>query len=92
MTHKHIFKIIGNGNPAKGKALCTQLAKRLMHARAKHDWRGYTPLRGVLAVRCEAGELEQAVRYESQERQQDEALDVLATAVRAHNREWVTHE
>lgn len=89
MTHKHIFKIIGNGDYARGKALCTQIAKRLLEARAKHDWQGYIPLRAATVVCGEAAELEQAVRYESPERQHDEALDVLATAVRAYNQEWV---
>lgn len=57
MTHKHIFKIIGDGDCRQGKAL----DEEVYEAEAEGDMEQY--------------------RYE--------LVDVMATIVRAYNREWV---
>lgn len=88
MTHKHIFKIIGDGDVARGKAICADLAWRLKHARTKHEWTDKTPFYAVDVVQGEVDELMQAAMFETPERLADEALDVMATATRAYNREW----
>lgn len=90
MTHKHIFAITGNGDPARGKALLTAFARRLQEARSKHPWpeacRG--PVEASRVVLEEAQELACAVDWETPERAADEALDVMVTAARTWNREW----
>lgn len=63
---------------------------RLSHARTKHPVFAYDALRAVAVIRAELDELEYAVRHESAERQQDEALDVIATAVRFFLQEFQT--
>ena len=94
MTHHELARLfgavrgIGNGSFERGYANLCEVDDRLMHARGKHSWEHYTPLRGALAVRGEAAELEQAVRHEGRERQHSECLDVLAPAFRFLNQEW----
>lgn len=91
MTHKHIFKVIGNGDCRQGKAICTALAQRLQHARTKHPVFAKDAREACEVVRAELVELYCAESVETPERYADEALDVMATATRAYNREWDQH-
>lgn len=84
--------IIGNGDHENGKKLIISLAERLIHARNKHEWgktSSTSTIRGAIsALNCEIGELAYSFDAERQQRQQDEALDVLAVATRIANREF----
>lgn len=77
---------IGKGDPGKGREFILELAKRLEHARASHPhWAERTkenPLYPVQAIRGEVDELEHAIRYESPERQNYEAMDVVVTGAK----------
>lgn len=92
MTHKHIFKIIGNGDCRRGKEICTALAQRLRHARTKHPVFALDPFDACTIITDELVELYDAEAVETPERFADESLDVMATAVRAYNREWVGND
>lgn len=91
MTHKHIFTIIGNGDFRRGKAICTALAQRLQHARTKHPVFALDPFDACTKITEELVELYDAEAVETPERFADESLDVMTTATRAYNREWVQH-
>lgn len=84
----HMLTILGNGNEKVGYARMVEICKRLKYAREKHSWDGYKPLDGYTAISCECCELGLAVMQETPERQHDEALDVIATAIRFANKEW----
>ena len=82
--------IFGNGNAAQGRKCIEAIARRLIHARTKHpssEWAGTGEEYGLEAIEGEVKELRFAVMLESQERVEDETLDVLATGVRKFNRE-----
>lgn len=82
--------IFGNGNAAQGRKCIEAIARRLIHARTKHpssEWSGRGEEYGLEAIEGEVKELRFAVMLESQERVEDETLDVLATGVRKFNRE-----
>ena len=82
--------IFGNGNAAQGRKCIEAIARRLIHARTKHpasEWAGRGEEYGLAAIEGEVRELRIAVMLESQERVEDETLDVLATGVRKFNRE-----
>ena len=82
--------IFGNGNAAQGRKCIEAIARRLIHARTKHpasEWAGRGEEYGLEAIEGEVKELRFAVMLESQERVEDETLDVLATGVRKFNRE-----
>ena len=82
--------IFGNGNAAQGRKCIEAIARRLIHARTKHpasEWAGRGEEYGLEVIEGEVKELRFAVMLESQERVEDETLDVLATGVRKFNRE-----
>lgn len=55
---------------------------RLRWARTKHPRYADNPREALSVIRAEVDELEQAVRYETEQRIRDEALDVAATVLR----------
>ena len=90
MPWKTIRLIFGNGDLAQGRKCIEAIARRLIHARTKHpasEWAGRGEEYGLTAIEGEVKELRFAVMLESQERVEDETLDVLATGVRKFNRE-----
>ena len=90
MPWKTIRLIFGNGDMAQGRKCLEAIAHRLVHARTKHpasEWAGRGEEYGLEAIEGEVKELRFAVMLESQERVEDETLDVLATGVRKFNRE-----
>ena len=63
-------------------AVFSLLHERLCEARDKHPtWRGGVPF-GLSVLKLEVNELEHAMRFETQDRVKDEALDVAAVALR----------
>ena len=63
--------------------LCTAILERIEHARAKHpDWAGMGATAAFAIILGEVAELKEAISGESEERQKDEALDVIATCCR----------
>ena len=55
---------------------------RLRWARTKHPRYADNPREALLIIRAELDELERAVRYETEPRIRDEALDVAVTVLR----------
>lgn len=90
MTGKHIFMVVGDGDPARGKALLTAFARRLLEARNRHPWPDHCrgPVEASRVVLDEARELVCAVDWQTPERAADEALDVMVTAARVRAEEW----
>lgn len=84
----NMLTTLGNGSKEIGYARLVEICERLIHARAKHSWDGYNKKDGFNAIFGEFEELGLAVRIETPERQHDEALDVIATAIRFANREF----
>ena len=63
--------------------LCTAILERIEHARVKHpDWAGMGATAAFAIILGEVAELKEAISGESEERQKDEALDVIATCCR----------
>ena len=83
MTAQQAIKILG------GHATLYAIADRLLHARATHPEFARDMDGAVGVVVDEAAELDYAAREEGRARAHDEALDVIATAVRFVNREWL---
>lgn len=71
-----------------GEDLICHLAKALARARALHPEFATSALRGADAVLDEALELREAAGTESQERQNEEATDVVVTGIRFLNGEY----
>lgn len=90
MTEKHIVMIFGNGDTRLGKAVLTAIAQRILHARTVHEWPEdcHNLAAAGEVVLSEVNELLYAINFETPERASDEALDIIATAVRLYNREW----
>lgn len=82
------FNIMGNGTTDKGYLLFQNICRRLVHAREKHPEFAKDALEGSAVIANELMELDYAIRNESEQRQFDEALDVIATAIRFANREF----
>lgn len=83
------FKIMGNGKADIGYLLFQSICFRLEHARIRHpDWQSKDIYYAKNAIAGEFEELEYAIENESQQRQFDEALDVIATAIRFANWEF----
>lgn len=90
MTEKHIVLIFGNGDTRRGKAVLTAIAQRLRHARTIHEWPEdcHNLAAAGEVVLSEVNELLHAISFETPARASEEALDVIATAVRLYNSEW----
>ncbi len=80
--------IFGNGDILHGEELLRRIADRLIHARTKHPEFAVGVYQGLSRITDEHEELVHAVEKETPERQFDEDLDVIATAVRFANREY----
>ena len=85
-----MLAVIGAGDPFRGLGLLQAVVARLIHARAKHEKFAASPLEAAAMVGSECGELCEAVLRETPERQFDEALDIIATAIRFCGKEWGT--
>lgn len=88
MNELEYMKIWGNGNPCAGFKLFEAVTKRLEYAREKHPDFTDDKHNGYNAVKAELEELKEAILYETEEREFDEALDVIVTALRFANREY----
>ena len=84
----NMCSIFGNGNILHGEELLRKIANRLIHARSKHPTFAEGVYQGLSRITEEHEELVHAVEHETPERQFDEDLDVIATAVRFANREY----
>ena len=79
---------IGNGDFEKGKKIIENLAQRLHEARMKHPrWANRGAGYALEAIGGEFAEFKAEVMADNQERQIDEAYDVLATVCRFINGE-----
>lgn len=88
MGERALITVLGNGNYLQGIKLLDEITGRLSRARKKHKWHDSTPQNGLEAITGELSELQYAVEHESPARHHDEALDVIATAIRFALREW----
>lgn len=82
MSYLRIREAVGNGNAARGRMILEAIAARLNEARQKHPLYAEGPYQALGVIHSEFRELEKAVEHETESRQMDEALDVVATAVR----------
>lgn len=73
---------LGNGDPLKGEILLRMISGRVHHARQKHPLFAEGKFHALGVIESEFRELEYAIEHESEDRQRDEALDVIATCVR----------
>lgn len=87
MTYTGMRCAFGNGDLRRGRQIMEIIALRLEHARTKHPVYAQGKYHALGVIRSEFRELEHAVEHESPARQFDEALDVIATAVRFLNGE-----
>ena len=80
--------VIGNGDFEQGCKLIENLGQRLREARMKHpNWGKRGAKYALEAIGGEFSEFMHEVEFENQERQIDEAYDVLATVFRFLNGE-----
>ena len=77
--------IIGNGNRARGHDLITAIAARFIHARKKHPVFAEGKYQALGVIESEIHELAYAIEHETQERVQDELIDVIVTS----GRKWL---
>lgn len=87
-TYLRMRKAFGNGNERIGRAIIQAIALRLEHARDKHPLYAEGPYHALGVIGSEFHELEKAVEHETESRQMDEALDVIATLVRFLGEEY----
>ncbi len=87
-TYLRMRKAFGNGNERKGRAIMQAIALRLEEARGKHPLYAEGPYYALGVIHAEFKELEHAVEHETEARQKDEALDVIATSVRFLGEEY----
>ncbi len=88
VTYLRMRKAFGNGNERKGRAIMQAIALRLEEARGKHPVYAEGPYHALGVIHAEFKELEHAVEHETESRQMDEALDVIATSVRFLGEEY----
>lgn len=87
-TYRRMRKAFGNGNERKGRAIMQAIALRLEEAREKHQVYAEGQYQALGVIHAEFKELEKAVEHETESRQMDEALDVIASAVRFLGEEY----
>lgn len=87
-TYLRMRKAFGNGNERIGRAIMQAIALRLEEAREKHPLYAEGPYHALGVIHAEFKELEHAVEHETESRQKDEALDVIATSVRFLGEEY----
>lgn len=83
-----MLEIWGNGNELLGYSLFYAVTMRLYHARVKHPKFANSEIHSFDVIKSELDELEYAIKSETENRQFDEALDVIATALRFANKEY----
>lgn len=91
ISYSQIREAFGNGSLARGKALLEAQALRLEHARTKHppaECAGRGEVWGHERLRDEVQELLLAIKLEGRDRVVDEAMDVIAVAIRIINGEY----
>ncbi len=88
LSIEEILADIGNGYSVSGVGLLKKIVLRLRHARDKHPVFAQNVYHCLGVITAEHEELVYAVEYETSERQQDETLDVIATAIRFANEEY----
>lgn len=87
-TYRRMRRAFGNGNERKGREIMQAIALRLEEAREKHPLYAEGPYQALGVIHSEFRELEKAVGHETESRQMDEALDVIATTVRFLGEEY----
>lgn len=88
MDFNKYMDIWGNGNRLAGLSLFDAVTKRLEYARKKHPEFAGHKIKAVGVIKDELDELEKATLFETEAREFDEALDVIATALRFSGREY----
>lgn len=86
------WNTFGNGDMEKGRELLDAIAARLEHARECHKWGkkndAYSPFSAMTSLQGEMQEWCRAAIWETPERQHDEALDIVAVAIRIAGKEY----
>lgn len=77
-----VFDCLGNGDPLKGEILLRRISQRVHHARRKHPMFAVGRYQALGVIEVEFKEFSHAIFHESEDRQRDEALDVIATCIR----------
>ena len=77
-----LYRCLGNGDEDAASGILTAICVRLEHARKKHPVFAEGKYHALDVIESEFHELEYAIEHESDERQCDEALDVIATCIR----------
>lgn len=77
-----VLDCLGNGDPLKGDILLRRISQRVHHARKKHPVFAEGSFHALGVIEAEFHELEYAIEHESEDRQMDEDLDVIATCIR----------
>lgn len=88
VTYRRMRRAFGNGNEAKGRAIMQAIALRLEHARREHPLYAEGPYQALGVIHSEFREMEWAIEHETESRQMDEVLDVIATSVRFLGEEY----
>ena len=79
---EELYKGIGNGDEDRANEILSQILLRIEHARQKHPLFAEGSFHALGVIESEFHELEYAIEHESEERQKDEVLDVIATCIR----------
>ena len=77
-----LYRGLGNGDEDAASGILSAICVRLEHARKKHPAFAEGSYNALGVIEAEFHELEYAVEHESEDRQIDEALDVIATCIR----------
>ena len=77
-----MYRGLGNNDEDAASGILTAICARIEHARKKHPVFAEGKYHALDVIESEFHELEYAIEHESDERQRDEALDVIATCIR----------
>lgn len=91
MIYKEVCKSLGDDDEVKGIKILFNGVIDLNNARLKHpseEWKMGGKQGAMDALREESSELVHAILYESDERIDAEAHNVISVAIRILNREW----
>ena len=77
-----LYRGLGNGDEDAANGILSVICVRLEHARQKHPLFAEGKFHALGVIESEFHELEYAIEHESEDRQRDEALDVIATCIR----------
>lgn len=84
--------VLGNTNVNKGFTILHAIVKRVNDARQKHQLFAEGKYQALGVIESEAKEFAHAIEKESEDRQINEALDVIATCIRFLNGEYKTEK